>query len=180
MSARASAEARSVATVPHVAVAAARAHTLAPRGHNRQRLPEVALPADRWHAWLPLTEHTLCGLPITELHQFPLLAFLPERAEDVCPLCLVRARAEREAELEGGSIAPVEAFYLASEKISQMHRPRSSPAPVPAGKLHAIRPGSMTTTCGIALDTVHRWREVKWSPQPGRGWCRACQIHTAS
>jgi hypothetical protein len=178
MSARAPAKTRSVAAVPHVAVAAARAQTLAPRGHNGQRLSEVALPADTWHAWLPLTQHTLCGLPVTGLHQFPLLAFLPERASDLCRPCLLGAHAEREAELKEG-LVPAETFYLASEKIAHMHRPASSPARVPAGMLHAIRPGSITTTCGIALDTVHRWREVNWSPQPGRGWCRACQIHTA-
>jgi hypothetical protein len=179
MSSRALAQARSVATVPHVAVAAARAQTLAPRGYNGERLPEVTLPADTWHAWFPMEERTLCGLAVTDLHQFPLLPFLPERANDLCRPCLMGARAELTAEHSEARLGAVMEYFVGSEQISQLRRPGSGPTPVPAGKLHAIRLGSITTACGIALEAVHRWREVEWSPQPGRDWCRACRTQTA-
>ncbi|MDQ1604859.1 MAG: hypothetical protein QOE01_2704 [Actinomycetota bacterium] len=82
--------------VVHVAVAAEHATSVHVEGPGGRRDYEIRLPADTRHAWLPMTEVTLCGLPVADLQQFPLVSFLPVPGPDACDRCLavVATRAE--------------------------------------------------------------------------------------
>jgi hypothetical protein len=69
-------------------------------------------------------------------------------------------------------------YFVASERVERMPRPIGGPQQVPAGRLHAFRPGAQSTECGQPLQEAFCWPDVAWVPVIGRGWCRACTVHT--
>jgi hypothetical protein len=49
---------------------------------------------------------------------------------------------------------------------------------VPAGTMHAYRPGEFTmTVCGQKIDNLHRW-ELGWTAHPSRNCCSRCVAAT--
>jgi hypothetical protein len=70
-------------------------------------------------------------------------------------------------------------YFVGSEGQQHMPKPTGGTAPVPGGRLHAIRPGCVATQCGIPLGKVHRWPDIEWVGGLGRGWCRSCSVLTS-